>query len=200
MDAKILIAFVFTMFAISTAPAKGLLDGLSAEQKKEIDDGQLVVVSRDSPGGVWPELTVYTRVDAPVSAVKAVFLDYNNAQNYIPNLVSAKVIGEPEPNVKDIEYTSRMPLLGNSTYTVRNWYDFSGDSVTVRWKLLQSPNAEISDGSMRVEPFGSGSILRYTNYVKPKSSLAVVARGAALSEVKKTVTAIKDESERRARN
>lgn len=200
MHAKTFTALIFAIFAISTAPAKSLLDGLSVEQKKEVDDGKLVVVSRDMPGGVWPELTVYTRVDAPVSAVKAVFLDYDNAQNYIPNLVSAKVISEPEPSVKDIEYTSRMPLLGNSTYTVRNWYDISAESVTVRWELLQSPNAEVSDGSMRVEPFGSGSILRYTNYVKPKSSIAIVARGAALSEVKKTVTAIKEESERRTKN
>jgi hypothetical protein len=62
----------------------------------------------------------------------------------------------PEPDVRDVEYTSKMPLLGNSTYSVRNWFEKAADGITVRWKLLQSPMAEISDGSLRVEPMGSG--------------------------------------------
>jgi hypothetical protein len=175
-----------------------MLDALTREQLAQLNKGELVVISRDVPGGVWPELTVYTRVGAPVSAVGDVFLDYENAQKYIPNLVSAKVIAQPEPDVRDVEYTSKMPLLGNSTYSVRNWYEKGPDGITVRWKLIQSPMAEISDGSLRVEPTDSGCVLRYTNYVKPKSSIAIVAKGAAQSEVRKTVSAIKAEAERRA--
>jgi len=175
-----------------------MLDALTPDQLAQLNKGELVVTSRDMPGGVWPELTVYTRVSAPVSAVGDVFLDYENAQKYIPNLVSAKVIAQPEPDVRDVEYTSKMPLLGNSSYSVRNWYETGPDGITVRWKLIQSPMAEISDGSLRVEPTEGGCVLRYTNYVKPKSSIAIVAKGAAQSEVRKTVSAIKAEAERRA--
>jgi len=184
--------------AQASAFSQKMLDALTPAQIAQLNKGELVVISRDMPGGVWPELTVYTRVNAPVSAVGDVFLDYENAQKYIPNLVSAKVIAQPEPDVRDVEYTSKMPLLGNSVYSVRNWFEQGPDGITVRWKLIQSPMADISDGSLRVEPSDSGCVLRYTNYVKPKSSIAIVAKGAAQSEVKKTVSAIKTEAERRS--
>lgn len=191
---------IYCFLAIGSASAQKMLDVLTPEQMQQLNKGELVVTSRDVPGGIWPELTVYTRVKAPVSAVGDVFLDYENAQKYIPNLVSAKVISEPEKNVRDIEYTSRMPLLGNSTYSVRNWYETSDSGITVKWKLLQSQQADISDGSLRVEPSEGGCVMRYTNYVKPKSAIAIVAKGAAQSEVRKTVTAIKTEAERRVGN
>jgi len=165
---------VFSVLApIGAAP---MLADLDATQRAALDRGDQVVVSRDMPGGVWPELTVYQHVNAPVAAVRDVFLDYDNAHKYIPNLVSARVFNEPEPGVRDIEYTQRLPLLGHSSYTVRNWYENSPTSMTVRWELLESGMAEISDGSLRVEQDGNGCILRYTNYVKPKSSIAIVAR------------------------
>ena len=183
---------------LGSVSAQKMLDALSPDQLKQLNNGELIVTSREIPGGVWPELTVYTKVNAPVSAVGDVFLDYDNAQNYIPNLVSAKIIAQPEPNVRDVEYTSKMPLLGKSTYSVRNWFEITAGGTTVRWKLLQSPMAEISDGSLHVEPMEGGCVMRYTNYVKPKSSIAILAKGAAQSEVRKTVTAIKKEAERRA--
>jgi hypothetical protein len=198
MKSPAVVTLVCGFLFFGSASAQKTLDALSPEQLKQLNSGELVVTSRDIPGGVWPELTVYTKVNAPVSAVGDVFLDYDNAQNYIPNLVSAKVIAQPEPDVRDVEYTSKMPLLGNSTYSVRNWFEKSADGITVRWKLLQSPMAEISVGSLRVEPIDGGCVMRYTNYVKPKSSIAIVAKGAAQSEVRKTVTAIKTEAERRA--
>lgn len=197
---KFLVAIGLALFlGHGSAFSQKMLDALTSDQIAQLNKGELVVTSRDVPGGVWPELTVYTRVSAPVTAVGDVFLDYENAQKYIPNLVSAKVIAQPEPDVRDVEYTSKMPLLGNSTYSVRNWFEQGPDGITVRWKLIQSPMAEISDGSLRVEPSEGGCVLRYTNYVKPKSSIAIVAKGAAQSEVKKTVAAIKTEAERRAK-
>lgn len=193
-----LVMCLLAMSLSGTAFGQKMLEALTPDQLAQLNRGELVVSSRDVPDGIWPELTVYTRVNAPVQAVGDVFLDYDNAQKYIPNLVSAKVIAQPEPNVRDVEYTSKMPLLGNSTYSVRNWYEKKPDGISVRWKLIQSPMAEISDGSLRVEPMNGGCVMRYTNYVKPKSSIAIVAKGAAQSEVKKTVEAIKAEAERRA--
>lgn len=177
-----------------------ILDSLTAEQQAELNAGQDVVTSKDIEGGVWPELTVYTKVNAPVQTVASVFQDYDNAQSYQPNLVSAKVIERPSKNVNVVEYTSKLPLFGTTSYTVENTFSESGGGVTVKWKLLKSDMADISDGSLRVEKDGDGSVLRYTNYVKPKSGIAAVAKGAARSEVLKTVSYLKAEAERRAGN
>ncbi|MFY8215199.1 MAG: hypothetical protein ACOVMP_01200, partial [Chthoniobacterales bacterium] len=115
---KFLVAIGLALFlGHGSAFSQKMLDALTSDQIAQLNKGELVVTSRDVPGGVWPELTVYTRVSAPVTAVGDVFLDYENAQKYIPNLVSAKVIAQPEPDVRDVEYTSKMPLLCNSTYS-----------------------------------------------------------------------------------
>jgi len=178
--------------------AASVLDDLSADQLSSLNSGTMVVRSVDVPGGPWPRLIVYTKVAAPVSAVEGVFRDYAGASSYIPNLVSADVLAHPSPDIYDVKYTSKMPLVGQTSNTVRNTYSYDGSALVVSWNLLESGMADVSTGELRVEPDGTGSIIRYTNYVKPKSSLAVIAKSAALSEVKKTVAAIKAESERRA--
>lgn len=194
---------VFICFAVAVAGLSlvhaGLVDGLNEEQTAELKNGGMVVVSKDVPGGSWPELTVYTLVNAPVGKVAEVFQDYDHAQDFQKNLVSAKVVDRPKKNVCDVEYTSKMPIFGTTSYTVRNTYSEKDGGVDVSWKLLESSMADVSDGSLRVEPYEKGSVLRYTNYVKPKSAVAGVAKWAALGEVKKTVAALKAEAERRAK-
>lgn len=183
----------------SAMAAPSLLADLSADQMQTLKSGKLVVNSIKVPGGPWPRLQVYTLVNAPVSSVEAVFRDYKGASSYIPNLVSADVLSQPSPNIYEVKYTSSMPLVGQSSNTVRNVYSYNGDALVVKWSLLESSLADESTGELRVEPHETGSVLRYTNYVKPKSSLAVLAKSAALSEVKQTVTAIKNEAEKRAK-
>lgn len=173
--------------------------GLTAVQAAQLKSGQMVVESKDIPGGVWPQITIYTVVNAPVATISAVFRDYAHAQDFQQSIVSAKVVSQPSPNVYDVEYTQKMPIFGTTTFTVRNTFTESGGGLTVQWTLLKSAMADISDGSLRVEPYGAGSVMRYTNYVKPKFALAGMARGAALESVKTTVTELKAEAEKRAK-
>jgi hypothetical protein len=186
--------------AAATLAHADLADSLSASQLQQLNQGQLVVESKDIPGGVWPQLTVYTLVNAPVATVAAVFRDYKHAQDFQPDMVSAKVVSQPGPNVCDVLYTQKMPLFGTTSFTVQNTYSESNGGVTVKWKLLKSAMADVSDGSLRVEPYNNGSILQYVNYVKPKGGfLAGAAKGAALDSVKSTVSALKAEAEKRAK-
>ncbi len=172
-----------------------LADSLSPSQLQQLNQGQMVVESKDIPGGVWPQLTVYTVVNAPVATVAGVFRDYKHAQDFQPDMVSAKVVSQPSPNVCDVQYTQKMPIFGTTSFTVQNTYSESNGGVTVKWKLLKSAMADISDGSLRVEPYNNGSILRYVNYVKPKGGfIAGVAKNAALDSVKNTVAALKTEA------
>lgn len=200
MSAHRLLCATAAWLAAAVLARADLADNLSASQLQQLKNGQLVVESKDIPGGVWPQLTVYTLVNAPVATVAGVFRDYKHAQDFQPDMVSAKVVSRPGPNICDVEYTQKMPIFGTTTFTVQNTYSDSDSGVTVKWKLLKSAMADISEGSLRVEPFGNGSILRYINYVKPKGGfIAGVAKGAALDSVKNTVSALKTEAEKRAK-
>lgn len=197
MKFRPLIPAAFLFFCVSARA--DIVSSLDADQLKRLKAGEMVVSGKDMPTGGWPQATVVTLVKAPVSVVEKVFRDYEHAQDFQPGLVSAKVVSQDGPDKCDVEYTSKLPLFGTTSYTVRNTFDHSDGGLTVGWKLLKSSMADISDGSLRVEPYGDGSIFRYVNYVKPKSAIASVAKGAALGEAKKTVTALKAESEKRAK-
>jgi hypothetical protein len=177
-----------------------LASALSPDQLSQLKAGQMVVIPKDIPGGVWPQLTVYTLVAAPVATIGAVFRDYAHAQDFQPSIVSAKVVAQPAPNVYDVEYTQKMPIFGTTNFTVENTFSNDGSALTVTWKLLKSSMADVSDGSLRVEPYAGGSIMRYINYVKPKLGfLAGAAKSAALDSVKQTVAELKAEAEKRAK-
>jgi len=178
------------------AQSDSIVSALSSDQIATLKQGQMVVTSETVPGGPWPRLKVYTLVNASVPVIRGVFMDYGNAQNYIPNLVSAKVVANPSPNIFDVCYTSHMPVIGDSVSTVHNVYSTKGTTLTVDWNLISSQAASVSTGQLKVEPYGNVSIMRYTNYVVPKSSLAFLAKGVAMNEVKATVAAIKNQAEK----
>lgn len=186
------------LFGVTGVLAGPLLDDLTQSQQSELAAGKLVVNSEEIEGAPWPRLKVYAKVDAPVESVEEVFRDYKGAATYIPGLKSAEVLSQPHKNIYEVRYTSSLPLAGETRSTVRNTYTREGKALVVKWELIEADMAEESTGELRVEPNGKGSILRYTNFVRPKSSLAVVAKFAALGEVKKTVAALRSESERRA--
>jgi len=190
---------VALFFLGAAAQGSSLVSDLDASQRANLAKGQVVILSEDVPGGVWPRVIAYTRIDAAVETVEKVFRDYANAAAYIPGLIKAEVLRQPDPDTYEVRYTSAMPVVGETRSTVRNSYSRQGDALLLRWKLLEAAHADESTGELRVEPDGPRkSILRYINYVRPKLAIARLAAGAAANEVKKTVLALKKESERRA--
>jgi hypothetical protein len=184
----------------SFAARADMISDLSKEEIAKLMAGEMIVSGKDMPTGGWPQVTVYTFVKAPVDVIEGVLRDYEHAQDFQPGLVSAKVISHPSPDVYEVEYTSKLPMFGTTTYTMRNTFKNVDNGFEVTWKLVKSSMAEISDGSLRAEPYKDGSIFRYVNYVKPKSSIAMIAKNAALGEAKKTVSELKAEAEKRAKD
>lgn len=177
-----------------------LIDEVPSDQKSQLEAGQVVVKSKEIPKAPWPELSLYQVVDAPPKVVWNLFTDYDSAAVYTPNLIAAEVIEEHPDGSKDVKYTVKVPVLQKIAYTVRNQYQKKGDSYEVDWKLLKSPLAKSSDGSLRIEPYGKKQTLMcYTNLCVPITSLVAGLKNEALKEAKKTVAAITGEAEKRAK-
>ncbi len=184
-----------SLFALG---ADSLIGRLDPDQKKELTDGETVVISKDLPGEAWPKLQLYRIVDADTSVVANLFSDYASAPDYTPGMIAAEVIAEPEKNTKDVRYTVQVPVLKKISYSVRNKYQKNGNSYVVSWHLLDSPLASASTGSLEIEPYGKKTLLCYTNHVTPKIPMAGALKGNALKEAKTTIEAIAKESARRA--
>ena len=176
-----------------------LVKEVPKSQRDELAEGQTVVKSTDVAGAPWPQLSLYRVVNAPPWVVSDLFTDYDAAPSYTPGILSARVIANNPDGTKDVRYTVKVPVLQKISYTVRNTYASSGQTYTVSWKLLQSPLAKQSDGSLRIEPYdGDRTLLCYTNLCVPITNLVAGLKNQALVEAKNTVLALATEAERRA--
>jgi hypothetical protein len=189
----------FCLLMVETnASAQDLKAALSAEQLRQIDGKETVITSKDLPKEPWPELQLYRKIDAPPEVVKALLLDYDSAPSYTPGMIAAEVVASPAADIKDVRYTVRMPVVSKISYVVRNTYESKGKKFAVRWNLVESPVASASRGALELEPYGTGTLLRYTNHVTPSVPMAGVLKNQALKEAKTTIEAIGTEAEKRA--
>jgi hypothetical protein len=186
-------------FLFSATLWADLLKEVPKSQRDELAEGQTVVKSVDVPGKPWPQLSLYRVVNAPPSVVSNLFTDYASAPSYTPSLISAQVIATNPDGTKDVRYTVRVPVIQRTSYVVRNTYLQQGQNFTVSWKLVQSPLAKQSDGSLRIQPYdGNRTLMCYTNLCVPITNLVSGLKNQALVEAKNTVLALATESERRA--
>lgn len=193
-----LVLLVAAFAAVSRIQA-ALINEVPAYAQDELSAGQFVLKSKDVPGAPWPQLSLYQVVDAPPAVVADLFSDYAAAPSYTPGMIAAKVIATNADGSKDVQYTVKVPVLQSISYTVRNFYTKKGNSYEVDWKLLKSPLAKSSEGSLRIEPYGNDKTLMcYTNLTVPVTNLVAGLKNQALNEAKSTVRAITGEAERRA--
>lgn len=199
LSATTLLAALLLVLLPPAAAWAGMFDELSPTQQAQLKAGETVVLSRELPGKAWPELTLYRLVAATPSQVFDLFTDYASAPSYTPGMISAEVIAEPAKDVKDVRYTVRVPVLSRISYVVRNRFlREKNNTYEVRWDLVESPLASESTGSLRIEPFGENTILRYTNHVTPSVPMAGMLKNNARQEAITTIEAIEKEAARRA--
>ncbi|HEY8899680.1 MAG TPA: hypothetical protein VIM61_04655 [Chthoniobacterales bacterium] len=168
-----------------------LLGDLSASDRAKVKAGEQVMTSETLDGYPWPRVRVYQKVNATPREVVAVFFDYNNACHYIPNCLTSRISKELSPRSFEVDYVIDVPILPDEAYTVRNELKEDGDDkLCVDWTVLRATSIVESRGNLAVEPFGDGSVIRYTNLVKPSSKAAFLLKGMAMSQMKDTVQAI----------
>jgi len=173
-----------------------ILDGLSAADKARIEAGDQVMVSKTLPGYPWPRAQIFQRTKLSPASLMAVFFDYNEAFKFVPNCKVSKVSKQISPVIAEVDYEVDVPVLPDESYTAENSLKrLSGGGYAVYWRVLKSTSIESSEGNLYVEPSGTGSVLRYTNLVKPSSKAAFLLRTVAMTQMKDTVNAIVNHAE-----
>ena len=173
---------------------------LTPEEIQQVKGGKDIVKSEEVRGAPLPRVRIYTFVKAPVEVIEFVFRDYENSHKYVPGVIKATIVSQPHPDTYIVQTISKVPVVGTSKSTVKNVFHKKGHAIVVDWTLVESDQAAESKGQLCAEPTEGGSIMRYTNFLKPKITLgASLLRSSALKEVEKNVAALKAESERKAK-
>ncbi len=196
MRTQVGFALIILPFLALSAQDGNLLGGLSAADVKRVDAGEQVLITRAIDGYPWPEAQIYQRTDLSPASLMAIFFDYNQAFRFVPNCKASTISKQITAVLAEVDYEVSIPIFPDEAYTAENALKrLPCGGYAVSWRVIRATSIESSAGSLYVEPHGDGSILRYTNLIKPASRAAGLLRGIMISQMKDTVQAIVDEAE-----
>jgi carbon monoxide dehydrogenase subunit G len=184
------ILLLFLCF-LTTGFGADLLQGVGAADAEKIKAGKTVYIPQEV-GKPWPRAVVYRFVPASPREVMAVFTNYAQASQFVPNVVLSRVTKEIAPWEQEVFYELSVPLLPNENYTATNLLAFRdhGKQLEVSWKARDARYFKSSVGNVRVMDYRGGTLMRYTNLVDPGSKFARILRSTAEKQIVHTVNAI----------
>jgi hypothetical protein len=171
--------------------AESVLSELNASQKEVMKGGDQVVVIENIEGNAWPRVKIYRSINADPEQVAAVFFDFEEAKNFVPNVIKSEISNRVSPCVMEVDYGLDVPIFPDEFYTVRNSLRLLDEnSYRFDWKLLRAVMTKDSVGNFRVQPWEGKSIICYQNMVTPSSNIAVLLRSRAIEQMKETTRAL----------
>lgn len=193
---RYLIAALLILPGLASTHAAELLSGLSPAERHALELGKQVVHFEEISGKPWPKISVYQIVLAKPEEVAAVFADYEDAKEFVPNVTRSSIDQRHSAQVADVTYHLAVPLLPDEQYTARNEFCTEAAGYRFDWKILRSLQAKEGTGHLQIQPHSSGALIRYTNLVVPTSGVAGILRGLAIKQTQQTVDAICDHVEK----
>lgn len=180
-----------SLLACPAMLASSLLEDLNSSQVEEVTRGGQVVLLEEVEGHPWPRVRLYQKVGATPEEVAAVFFDYKNAKEYVPKLLKSEIARQVSPCVLEVDYGVDVPILPDEYYTARNTLQTAEDGgYLVSWTLVKALQTKSSEGSLRIEHWKDGAVIRYTNFVTPGSVMARLLKTTAIDQMRNTVRAI----------
>ena len=176
----------------SVALAGTMMDEITSVQQEQVKKGTQVLITEDVVGNAWPRVKVYRVVNATPEEMAAVFFDFNNAKDFVPNVLKSDISKKVSPTVLEVDYGIDIPILPDEYYTTRNTLMvLPGGGYEVDWKLLRAVQTKDSVGKLRMVPYGDGkTLICYQNLVTPGSVMAGLLRGKAIEQMRDSVQAI----------
>jgi len=152
-----MIAKIFTLFTQLNL----LLIALSPEQEVILKKGYPVIVELDvskEDGGVKAQVFVNTTPERAWEILK----DCSRFPEFMPNLKRVEILEEkPKSNV--VRFTGEKVFTFQ--YTIERFYE--EEKWTIRW-VNRGDNFDRIDGYWQIEEMGSGVLLTYYTFIKPR--------------------------------
>jgi hypothetical protein len=178
---------------------------LTADQRRLIDAGEQVFVTRDSAKTAWPMAWVYQFIDARPEEAAAVFADAERQVDYVPDLKRSRVLRTIAPNVIEVAQEMRVPIVRDEWWEVRDSVTARDDgSYRIAWTLVRARTTKSVAGYAHFERHHNaltgrdGTLLTYHNFVVPGSRIARIGpiERHALKKLRETARAMRDQVER----
>jgi hypothetical protein len=185
------ILFLLLAITQSSWGTDTLWESLTAMEREELDHGKQILVTEEVPHAIWPRFHIYRLISASPREIEAVFWDISDHPNYIPDCTKVVIDRHQLPNTLEATYSLNVPLLSQESSQVRTEVTSLPCGIySNRWTILSSKYSEAGDGSFLIVPHRSVSLVCYTSFVIPKSSIASLLRHPAENRLQQTVKSI----------
>lgn len=196
-----LLTVILTQSALASLIAPTLPHTLTEEEWKIVNSGDYVVKKKKMKDSAWPELTVYTTIDATPQESMAIYAAFDHQKNYVPNLLESVVIKMEGGLITHTAYEMDLPWpLSNSKYIHGTRLHPTNNGIySLSWFLVESDVSERVEGISYFFPPNSLSthskktLWVYKSFIDPKSFLAGIFKDTMVSDVTDSLTAIKNE-------
>ncbi len=166
---------------------------LSNTDIKTLLTGELIVkreIIADTP---WPKVLIFSIINATPLESISIFTAYNEHKDFIPDLLTSKVIKEITKTDVHISFELNIPWpLSNSKYVTGNKLSReNNNSYQVKWYFVKSDSSKDNYGRVVFSQYKDKTIMEYQNFTHPTSSLAKLFKKKMIKKTKETVIEIK---------
>lgn len=169
---------------------------LNDKEWTKLNNGEFIVKKRGVNKSAWPELTIYTKINASPKESMAIFSAFDHQKNYIPKILKSYVVKLVSPTELHTAYEMDMPWpLSNGRYVhgtiIR---PVKEGSYSIDWYLVKSTAADRTKGGAIFVPYQKDStIWVYKSFIDPKNFLAGLFKNSMIEDVQSSLTATKNE-------
>jgi|WetSurMetagenome_2_1015567.scaffolds.fasta_scaffold122054_2 hypothetical protein len=192
MTLRLFLVFALVMQSSLSFSMTAPTEDLTQTERARLTNKELVVRSEEVPRCPWPEITVFTLIDVlPVEAA-ALFSNYQDQKEYVPNLIKSNPVGKTAENETIVDFEMHVPWpLTNYKYSTCNVFNkLENNEYEISWYLVESNSLVASKGIVQFIPYGKKTLLKYRSLIHPDSRLASMFSSKARSGIANTVQAI----------
>jgi hypothetical protein len=177
---------------MALAQKSSVIKELSEAELAILESGGLILKTKDTEGSPWPEITLYTLVEATPIESMGIFSALDYQKDYVPNVIKSKPIKHLSPTEVLTEYEMYVPFpLTNALYTHGSIVHQYNQDYELTWYKVESNSTEIASGSAYFSPYKKVTLFRYISYIKPKSIFGSLVKKIMLRDVQKTILSIR---------
>ncbi len=189
---KIIFILLFTFSLFSQPAFSNENFTLNNSDHEMLKNGELVLRKKNIEGAPWPEITVFSLVDATPEESMGIFYAYHEHKDFIPDLLYSIPSKYISPLDLHIRFEMKIPWpLKNSRYITGNKLSLYGErGYRIDWYHVLSTSSKTTRGTVIFTPLNEKTLFIYRTFVHPKSKLAGIFKKKMAKEVRRSVRAI----------
>ena len=167
--------------------------GLTPKQLTYLENHDHLLEREMISNAPWPQITMYLKIKATPEEAMALYSDFEQQKNYVPNILESTVINQLSPKEVHTRYELKMPWpLSNSRYTHGTVINKINNNYSISWYVVESDSTEKIDGLATFENFGTQTLMTYRCLIYPKSIFASLFANTMVSDTQTTTLVIRD--------